>query len=468
MSAPAASTRDKKKKTASCMFWFPAAAAGDRRRQPQRHGQRVTTPQDTVVATLGYQGDGATFGSVSRSLGAPLPVLPPASRPRVTSALRDSHSSEGSGHQVAQPVPVGDADKGHAAAHQGTPLPDPRADAGEAIAYGHLPGHGSSLAQFTVGQSSLSEFTMARQDELEENDIMDIPIEIPSPTSTRVLVPSSLILRPSPKPSPPAANESAPRAHVNGDQGESASLKQKDLPPVPPRSNTMVARIARDMAARGVRLPMLVPMLKPGGRSVSLHNGWESVEDSGDENDWVTPIFEDPTVVLAAYRSDGMHDVHAATTRSELEESHGFFTSSSHPFSSSPVPQDRPNAKTSGSMMSAASTNAKTSGSIASAASANQFTWTPDDQNTASHQSGRGSPPPIREHWAADGARIRDRVKTDSPEHKSQRSRPQSVGGRTPSLPGRPPSPCLRPGTLKNLTSAFENHIRRFQVRKSA
>jgi hypothetical protein len=483
MSGPLAPKRDNKKQTASCMCWFPAAGS-DRRRQTQRHAQRLTTPHDTeadrVIATLGYKGDGAAFGSVWRSLGSPLPVLPP-----VRGSLHDSHPSEASARLGldATPIFASDADTGLAPAHQIRRSAAPRADAGEVAVRGHLPGHGSSLADLTLADTSLEEFSVARQDDMEDHDVMDIPIEIPSPTTcTRVLVPSNsfFILQPSPKPSPSAANETA--------IGKAAPVKGQDGPPVPPRFKTVVAQIAqrerereRERAASGVRLPMHAKLV-PGGRSQSLHNGWESVKDSDDEGDpWVRSAFKDPTVVLTAHRDDmqsaplgptveeshWMPEVQVASSRNELEESHGFFTSSSHPFSSSPVPLDRQNAKTSGSIMSAASTNAKTSGSITSAASTNQFTLNSDSQSAANQHGRGGSPPPIREHWAPDGALIRDRVNTEAPEHKSHKLRPHSVGGRTPSLPGRPPSPCLRPGTLKNLTSAFENHIRRVQVRKS-
>ena len=475
MSAPAAPKRDIKKKTASCMCWFPAAGS-DRRRQTQRHAQRVTTPHDTeadrVIATLGYKGDGAAFGSVWRSLGAPLPVLPPS--------LHDSHPSEDSVRLGldATPIFAGNADTGHAPAHESRRSAALRADAGGVAVRGHLPGHGSSLADLTLAESSLADFS------LEDHDVMDIPIEIPSPTTcTRVLVPSNsfFILQPSPKPSPSAANETA--------IGKAASVKGQDGPPMPPRYKTVAAQIGqrerereRERAANGVRLPIHAKLV-PGGRSQSLHDGWESVEDSDDEGDpWVRSAFKDPTVVLSAHRDDlqsaplgtavekshWMPEVQVASSRNELEESHGFFTSSSHPFSSSPVPLDRLNSKTSGSIMSAASTNAKTSGSITSAASTNQFTSNSDSQSTANQHGRGGSPPQIREHWAPDGALIRDRVNTEEPENKPNKVRPHAVGVRTPSLPGRPPSPCLRPGTLKNLTSAFENHIRRVQVRKSA
>jgi len=201
------------------------------------------------------------------------------------------------------------------------------------------------------------------------------------------------------------------------------------------------------------------------------HAGWSSVEDSGDEADWVTPVFDDPTVVIAG-RGRGTtgemlelgavrisnQDLQNAASRKELEESHGFFTSSSHPFSSRPAPQDRPSAKTSGTIMSAASTNKHTSGHSA--------------HSTQHHHAGQENPESaLLERWAPDGVLIRNGVrdeavngKRNSPEDtRHKNGRPQSLGGRQPSISGRPPSPCLRPGTLKNLTSAFENHIRRFQ-----
>ena len=47
---------------------------------PSGWSQRITTAHDNeadrVIATLGYKGDGAAFGSVSHTLGTPLPVLP--------------------------------------------------------------------------------------------------------------------------------------------------------------------------------------------------------------------------------------------------------------------------------------------------------------------------------------------------------------------------------------------------------
>jgi hypothetical protein len=176
------------------------------------------------------------------------------------------------------------------------------------------------------------------------------------------------------------------------------------LPRVPVLSPPLSTTDATKLSGRAQNFPT---RLSPLMARTSNHS-WASVEDSGDEGDWVRSNFDDPTVFIDA------------SSRQELEESHGFFSSSILPFSSSPPPQDRPSAKTSGSKMSAASTNLAYG------------------QSTANHEFERDCPTvnelSVKERWLPDGS---------------------------PAPNGRPPSPCLVPGTLKNLTSAWENQFRK-------
>jgi len=388
-----------KSRPASCMCWFPTSASAERgHRQTIQRG----STQERVVATLGYQ-----------------PVLLPGE-------LSSSHSL------VHSPAPTAQdqAFKYQAASLQAAAY---RGPAQQVDTWGAV--H-ASLSQFSVDGTPRAHGAIEKYEELSINDedMMDIPIEIPQPPSTvactRVLEQSTLILLPTLKST----------ARMVDDNSQSAEALRR-------------GRLAASKTEES-------GIWQPAAPSPPHSSNFRA--------DWVTPVFDDPTVVIAACsrsKTDQWlepsalriadQDLKDAASRRELEESHGFFTSLSHPFSGSPVPQERPSAKTSGTIMSAASTNKYTSGH--------------STQSTQHPQAWRESPEPsVLEHWGPDGRLIRKgdpaKMKKNLAEDTDQpNGRSQSLSGRPPSINDRPPSPCLRPGTLKNLTSGFENHLRRFQ-----
>ena len=397
-----------KSRPASCMCWFPTSASAERgHRQTIQRG----STQERVVATLGYQ-----------------PVLPGAKRQAFLHAahLSSSHSL------VHSPAPTAQdqAFKYQAASLQAAAY---RGPAQQVDTWGAV--H-ASLSQFSVDGTPRAHGAIEKYEELSINDedMMDIPIEIPQPPSTvactRVLEQSTLILLPTLKST----------ARMVDDNSQSAEALRR-------------GRLAASKTEES-------GIWQPAAPSPPHSSNFRA--------DWVTPVFDDPTVVIAACsrsKTDQWlepsalriadQDLKDAASRRELEESHGFFTSLSHPFSGSPVPQERPSAKTSGTIMSAASTNKYTSGH--------------STQSTQHPQAWRESPEPsVLEHWGPDGRLIRKgdpaKMKKNLAEDTDQpNGRSQSLSGRPPSINDRPPSPCLRPGTLKNLTSGFENHLRRFQ-----
>jgi len=447
-----------KSRPASCMCWFPTGASAE-------HGHRQTIQrgamQERVVATLGYQ-----------------PVLLPGAKRQAflhAAHLSSSHSLVDSPAPTAQDQ----AFKYQAASLQAAAY---RGPAQQVDTWGAV--H-ASLSQFSVDGTPRAHGSIEKYEELpiHDEDMMDIPIEIPQPpttmTCTRVLEQSTLILLPTLKSTAQMVDDNSQsaealrRGRLAASKTEESGIWQpaapspphssnfRALPRLPVRPHINASLASRNAAAGSEQTSTLSFKLIP---TLS----WLSVDDSGDEADWVTPVFDDPTVVIAACsrsKTDqwlepsalriANQDLKDAASRRELEESHGFFTSLSHPFSGSPVPQERPSAKTSGTIMSAASTNKYTSGH--------------STQSTQHPQAWRESPEPsVLEHWGPDGRLIRKgdaaRMKKNLAEDTGQpNGRSQSLSGCPPSINDRPPSPCLRPGTLKNLTSAFENHIRRFQ-----
>jgi len=391
------------------MCWFPTSASAERgHRQTIQRG----STQERVVATLGYQ-----------------PVLLPGAKRQAflhAAHLSSSHSLVDSPAPTAQDQ----AFKYQAASLQAAAY---RGPAQQVDTWGAV--H-ASLSQFSVDGTQRAHGAIEKYEELSINDedMMDIPIEIPQPPSTvactRVLEQSTLILLPTLKST----------ARMVDDNSQSAEALRR-------------GRLAASKTEES-------GIWQPAAPSPPHSSNFRA--------DWVTPVFDDPTVVIAACsrsKTDQWlepsalriadQDLKDAASRRELEESHGFFTSLSHPFSGSPVPQERPSAKTSGTIMSAASTNKYTSGH--------------STQSTQHPQAWRESPEPsVLEHWGPDGRLIRKgdpaKMKKNLAEDTDQpNGRSQSLSGRPPSINDRPPSPCLRPGTLKNLTSGFENHLRRFQ-----
>lgn len=398
-----------KSRPASCMCWFPTSASAERgHRQTIQRG----STQERVVATLGYQ-----------------PVLLPGAKRQAFLHAAHLSSSHSLVHSPA-PTAQDQAFKYQAASLQAAAY---RGPAQQVDTWGAV--H-ASLSQFSVDGTPRAHGAIEKYEELSINDedMMDIPIEIPQPPSTvactRVLEQSTLILLPTLKST----------ARMVDDNSQSAEALRR-------------GRLAASKTEES-------GIWQPAAPSPPHSSNFRA--------DWVTPVFDDPTVVIAACsrsKTDQWlepsalriadQDLKDAASRRELEESHGFFTSLSHPFSGSPVPQERPSAKTSGTIMSAASTNKYTSGH--------------STQSTQHPQAWRESPEPsVLEHWGPDGRLIRKgdpaKMKKNLAEDTDQpNGRSQSLSGRPPSINDRPPSPCLRPGTLKNLTSGFENHLRRFQ-----
>jgi len=391
------------------MCWFPTSASAERgHRQTIQRG----STQERVVATLGYQ-----------------PVLLPGEKRKAFLHAAHLSSSHSLVHSPA-PTAQDQAFKYQAASLQAAAY---RGPAQQVDTWGAV--H-ASLSQFSVDGTPRAHGAIEKYEELSINDedMMDIPIEIPQPPSTvactRVLEQSTLILLPTLKST----------ARMVDDNSQSAEALRR-------------GRLAASKTEES-------GIWQPAAPSPPHSSNFRA--------DWVTPVFDDPTVVIAACsrsKTDQWlepsalriadQDLKDAASRRELEESHGFFTSLSHPFSGSPVPQERPSAKTSGTIMSAASTNKYTSGH--------------STQSTQHPQAWRESPEPsVLEHWGPDGRLIRKgdpaKMKKNLAEDTDQpNGRSQSLSGRPPSINDRPPSPCLRPGTLKNLTSGFENHLRRFQ-----
>ena len=486
--------RDERPK-ASCMCWFPAGAGGTR--QLRRHKRAlVAQPQDTVVATLGYdlRHESARSDGTSARLGAPRLVVHSHSTGRKDAsgqleASCSSQSSSGSLPDEQQSI-------------HGRRTPD--STGGQHVATLNCEAAGlfgvadkpvqSSLAEFSCGQSHMrsspaGDAEKSKDEDEDEDDyqITDIPLEIASWPSTmtcaRVQSPSTLVLRPTHSGKMRndfggGCNENAgldvrsvgrrgDQEKTDGKRNPSSSATRPSSPPVPPRALPCPVRSGSDVAHLKLeRSPVkgfsgaLPPVPLHCGRS---DEGWSSVEDSGDDFDWVKGVFDDPTVVIAACITQGRLPEQGARriaaqdlkdclmSRKELEESHGFFTSSSNPFSSSPVPQERPSAKTSGTTMSAASTdkNASHNGS----------------QSPAQQQPGHDSSVSAGS-WRFSGDATRYRRLPADTQKKNAGDSLHHGNGRIQSADssqGRPPSPCLRPGTLKNLTSAFEDHIRRLQ-----
>ena len=476
--------RRKEQQKASCMCWFPAGAGGKRELSRQRHSARAASqPQDSVVATLGYDlrhDPARTDFKSTHPLGPQWPVFPPAMR---NAELESPHSSPSSSSSAPHALPpLGDPVPVLVDAASDTAFREEQTDRREAE--GRDRQAKSSLSEFSVRQAPLSQSCRlspaAPEEEEDEDDyqITDIPLEIASSPSTMtcasVLIPSTMVLRPSLRPTgdPPMHAELKGARRDPTDTVQSMTLalapalsppKSRALPQRPGRPSVVMAQ-----PALRVGLKILPPAVKgfTGALSPVPHShfdqsGWSSVEDSGDDTDWVKPIFDDPTVVIAARgasdrwpeqgaRRMGAQDLQDTLARKELEESHGFFTSSSNPFSSSPVPQERPSA-----MMSAASTHKNASYDSNHSVAQHQDSHVPGGSDRFFSDAGRPRQVSRKTSLA------QRRVSGDTSYHGEGRL--QSAGSTAIGTNDRPPSPCLRPGTLKNLTSAFEDHIRRVQ-----
>ena len=487
-----------KKPMASCMCWFPGV--GDTRRGRDRENEQV-------VATLGYQNvRSQPYKEARRGISAP-GGAPKSRVPEpdgtVYELTRDTSASKSAGlaeftemeleavldlhprarfidleqHRVQLPSKV--ANPPQHARKQSMGLSD---DCSTNVYQDpallpakqqspKLPSRSSSPPRFIASPSQTAspssrpkgrcKSSPSQQADLEDDQIMDIPIEIsPSPALRTNLLQMPPSMQ-STTTKPNAARGENQRHDARTDDPQRAKCKAHDkvgnpaisapgsrspmphcLPRVPvlpsPLSNTDATKLSGRAQSFPTRLSPLMAR--------ASNHSWASVEDSGDEGDWVRSNFDDPTVFIDA------------SARQELEESHGFFSSSILPFSSSPPPQDRPSAKTSGSKISAASTNLAYG------------------QSTANHEFERDCPTvkelSVKERWLPDGKRnhananvanvanVANRRDTHE-ERRPNSGRTQSEHWKSPAPNGRPPSPCLVPGTLKNLTSAWENQFRK-------